>query len=177
MGLIDWLVGKKESSKKGPVNDFLMGRTNEISSDDIDEENTKKFQNYEKAMRLKKEGDLASAARILEQSCDPPSIYHGHYRELFKIWRQFNREDMKSRNYRNVSDRVLKMIRYDQEMIRVMLSYWSTQQKKSLPEDYFDKERNLLVSDVQALLKSAEALEEQRNVDLAKDLRKRFFSR
>ena len=127
---------------------------------DVDPDGTKKYNNYVRAMSLKKAGDFDSAAKLLESSCNPPSIYKGHYCELFKIWRQKNKEDIKKGNYKTVLDRILIMIRYDEEMIAEMLSYWSKQQKRNLPTDYFDKDRNLKKSDAKILFKAAQILNE-----------------
>ena len=79
-------------------------------------------------MALKEAGDLNGAAKLLHDSCISPSIYKGHYRELFKIWRGFNREDLKVGRYQPVIDRVIMMVKLDREMIEEMLRYWAIQQ-------------------------------------------------
>jgi hypothetical protein len=66
------------------------------------------------------------------------------------------------------------MVRLDNEMIQEMLRYWSIQQKRTLPPDYFDNDRNLLVSDAKALKKSAAVLEQDNNVQVAVNLIERF---
>ena len=132
------------------------------------------LEGYKKAMQLKKDGKIVAAEKLLMKSCMPASVYKAHYKELFKIWRQYNRDDLKAKKYRKVLDRVLKMLKLDDEMIAEMLRYWGTQQNKNLPEDYFDADRNLLVSDAKALRAAAEALQENKNVELADSLIEKF---
>jgi hypothetical protein len=127
------------------VASFLEGRNNSLASADIDPEGAEKYATYERAMALKKSGNLTEAAEFLAKSCTQPSIYKGHYRELFKIWRQFNHDDLNSNHHEKVIDRIITMIRLDQEMIQEMLRYWSVQQNRPLPSDYFDNDRNFLV--------------------------------
>jgi hypothetical protein len=154
--------------------DFLEGRKNDLTSADVDPEGSGKYSNYERALSLKKAGDLDSASKLLLKSCNPPSIYKGHYCELFKIWRQQNKEDIKKGNYKVVVKRVLKMIQYDDEMIAEMLSYWSKQQKRDLPIDYFDSDRNLKISDAKALLKASQELNNAELVQKASFLVDKF---
>ncbi len=154
--------------------DFLEGRKDTLTSADIDPEGAEKYAGYERAMIFKRSGHLKEAADILINSCIPPSIYKGHYRELFKIWRQFNRDDLKANRNQAVIDRVITMIRLDQEMIKEMLRYWSIQQNRQLPSDCFDNDRNLLVSDAKALKKAAEALGQNDTVHIASKLLRRF---
>lgn len=132
------------------------------------------LEGYKKAMKLKKDGKVLAAEKILIHSCEPPSVYKTHYKELFKIWRQYNRDDLKAKKYRKVLDRVLKMRKLDDEMIAEMLRYWGTEQGKDLSKDYFDADRNLLVSDAKALKIAAEALQENKNVELADSIMEKF---
>ena len=161
---------KSTDEKKSRIQSFLDGDIDMITSADIDPEGAQLYDNYERAMQLKNKGDLDKAAIMLEKSCDPPSIYKGHYRELFKIWRQKNRDDLKVNNYEPVIERVQKMIRYDDEMIECMLDYWSKVQKCKLALDYFDSDRNLKISDVKAMLKAAKYLGRDDLVKMAEEL-------
>jgi hypothetical protein len=140
------------------VNAFLNGSISALTSADIDPENTERYQGYERAMRLKKDGMLNEAALILEESCQPPSIYCGHYRELFQIYRSKNREDIKSGNFSQARDRVVRMIRYDDEMISMMTDHYSERQGKKLSKSTFDGSRNLKITDAKALRSAADAL-------------------
>ena len=114
--------------------DFLERRTNQLSSADFDPANAANLHRYEQWQTVKASGDQAAAAALLAQSSQPPSIYKGHYRELFKIWRAMNRKDLKARKYVDVVDRVTTMIRFDDEMIDVMLKHWRRVQRRELPE-------------------------------------------
>ena len=153
---------------------FLEGRSDVLTSADIDPANTEAFGRYERAMSLKASGDLAGAAALLELSCLPPSIYKGHYRELFKIWRHSNRAALAKADYKAVVTRVLRMVEMDDELIEAMLGHWSTVQERSLPADYFDSDRNLLVSDAKALCKAATACQDEEAVARAKALLARY---
>ncbi|MBX3370538.1 MAG: hypothetical protein KF793_09115 [Nitrospira sp.] len=173
MGIFDWFLGKHGHDSppltKG-VRDFLDGKKESLTSADIDPEGTARYENYQRAMALKEAGDLNGAAKLLHDSCISPSIYKGHYRELFKIWRGFNREDLKVGRYQPVIDRVIMMVKLDREMIEEMLRYWAIQQRRKLPIDYFDKDRNLRVSDAKALQTAAEALRQDDEQHLALEL-------
>ena len=153
---------------------FLEGRSNVLTSADIDPANAEAFGRYERAMSLKASGDSAGAAALLELSCSPPSIYKGHYRELFKIWRQRNRAALAVREYKAVVTRVLRMVQLDDELIEVMLVHWSRVQERPLPKDYFDSDRNLLLSDAKALSKAATACRDKQAVGRAKALIARY---
>jgi hypothetical protein len=136
---------------------------NTLSFTNIDTKGAVLVDGFQKAMVLKKEGRFSEAEALLIKSTEPPSIYKGHYQELFKIWRQFNRNDLKANKYQEVSNRVLNMLRIDDEMLR----YWSIQQKTKLPEGYFDNDRNILVSDTKTLKKSAVSLLNEGNIILS----------
>jgi len=178
LNIFSWIFKKHKPkevlAQSQAVDDFLNGDKHILTSEDIDPEGTALFEGYQKAMLLKKNGEYEQAELILLKSCEPPSIYKGHYRELFKIWRKYNRDDIKLKKYSEVSARVLKMVKLDEEMINGMLDYWGERQNKTLPKAYFDKDRNLLVSDAKALKKSSEILEDTDNLELAIQLIERF---
>jgi len=178
VSIFGWFSKKKSDESLANISqgaqDFIDGKKNTLTSADIDPEGTALFNNYLKAMELKKEEKFSEAESLLIMSTKPPSVYKGHYRELFKLWRQFNREDLKAKKYQEVMDRVVNMYHLDSEMIDEMLRYWSIQQKRKLPKDYFDKSRNLLISDAKALKKSAESLGNEGNLILANKLIGRF---
>lgn len=181
MGILDWLFSRKKEIKdvtltQGAIN-FIEGKEDILTSYDLDPEGAEKYRNYERAMSLKKAGDLVGAAKLLIKSCEPPSIYKGHYQELFKIWRQLNREDLRRGIYSTVVDRVLKMVRLDNEMINEMLNYWGKQQKKKLPTDYFESDRNLKVTDAKALLEAAKELNNEELVQKGYSLLEYFSNK
>ena len=174
MGILEWLFSRSKEIKDVTLaqgaKDFIEGRKDVLTSADLDPEGDEKYRNYELAMSLKKAGDLDGAAKLLIKSCEPPSIYKGHYRELFKIWRQLNREDLKKGHYNTVIDRVLKMIRLDDEMINEMLNYWGKQHRRKLPEKYFNNDRNLKITDAKALLKAAKEINNEELVQKGSSL-------
>lgn len=153
---------------------FIEGETSSLTAADIDPVNSAAYAHYSQALALKQQGDLSRASQLLEASCDPPSIYKGHYRLLFQILRQFNRTDLKEHRYQPVVERVTHMIRYDDEMIAAMLAHWSRVQNTILTPQYFDGARNLKVSDVKALLMAATALSRDELVTQANRLLQRF---
>jgi hypothetical protein len=149
---------------------FLEGRRDTLTSANVDPLNAEAYARYERAMSLKASGELAAAAALLELSCSPPSIYKGHYRELFKIWRQMNRTAVSAGDYGVVIARVRSMAQMDDELVRAMLDHWSKVQKRVLPENYFDNDRNLLVSDAKTLRKAAMGCGDEKAIDLANTL-------
>ncbi len=174
VSIFGWFSKKKNEESltniSQGVKDFIDGKKNTLTSEDIDPKGIALFNNYLKAIELKKEEKFSEAESLLLMSTKPPSIYKGHYRELFKLWRQFNRDDLKAKKYQEVMDRVINMYHLDDEMIDEMLRYWSIQQKRKLPTDYFDKSRNLLISDAKKLKKSAESLQNEEYFFLADKL-------
>jgi len=178
MSFLKKLFGSNTSKPKHRIapgaQDFIDGKKDTLTFADVDPEGAALFQGFQKAMELKKEGKLTEAEALLLKSTNPPSIYKGHYRELFKIWRKHNRDALKANEFEDVEARVLTMIRLDEEMIETMLHYWGIQQKRKLPSDYFDKDRNILVSDAKALKKAAESLGNKNNVVLAEKLLRKF---
>ena len=153
---------------------FIDGETSTLTAADIDPTDSAAYPRYCEACSLKQQGDLLGAAQLLQWSCEPPSIYKGHYRLLFQIWRQLNRADLKAHRYEPVIERVTQMIRYDDEMIAAMLEHWSRVQNRTLPSRHFDSDRNLKISDAKALLAAATALSRKELVTPAKRLVRRF---
>ena len=152
----------------------MDGDIHQLGPKDLDPEGYANYQRYEDAMKAKASGDLETAARLLEQSCNPPSIYSGHYRELFKIYRKKNREDLEAEAYPAVVHRVRQMIKYDEELIRAMLSYWGERQGRKLPPAHFDGSRNFKVTDAKALLRAGEALGDQAAIQEGRRCVRRF---
>ena len=111
---------------------------------------------HDEARRLRLAGDLTGAERLLEPAVLVPTIAHGLYRELFLVYRQRNKIDVKNCNWIEVIERVRRMVTLDNEMIEVMLKSWSKVQKKTLPTDYFDGYRKLKITDGKSMLKASE---------------------
>lgn len=181
MSIFSWFSGKQNKSASSDLsqreNNIIAPDEHVLTSADVDPEGAKAYSNFERAMELKKNGNLIEAEHIFIDLCTKPSIYKGHYRELFKIWRQFNRDDLKNKNYNNVINRVIKMTDLDSEMIQEMLRHWSIQQNKNLPKDYFDNDSNILLSDAKALKKASEELNDIKGLALANKLLNRFIKK
>lgn len=125
--------------------------------------------------KLKLEGKLQDAANLLEDSCEEPHIFHGHYKRLFMAWRQLNKEAINNNNYDIVTDRVLKAIRLNDEMLAEMSRYWSDIHKKKMSKAYFAKSySHIKISDGKALLKAATFLQDKKISKIADKLIKSF---
>lgn len=170
-----WLYSTPDGQPLSPAaRAFIDGEVSSLTAADIDPANSAAFERYTQACALKDQGDLRGASLLLAASCQPPSIYKGHYHMLFQIWRQLNRTDLKEQRHDAVIERVANMIRYDDEMIAAMLEHWSRVQGRTLPSNYFDRDRNLKISDAKALLTAATALSRRDLVAQAKQVIRRF---
>ena len=132
---------------------------------------------YSEAMALKEQGKLEDAADILLSSCIPPSIFHGHYHQLFIIWRSFNKSDLKQGAYSIVIDRIRTMLRFNDEMIACMTEHWSQRFHADVQSDYFDIYSNFLIFDANTLLKAAQAINDIDNLKLAVELINGFIAK
>ncbi len=132
---------------------------------------------YSEAMAKKEQGQLDDAVHILLSSCVPPSIFHGHYHQLFIIWRSFNKSDLKLGAYSVVIDRVRTMLRLNEEMMACMTEYWSERFHARVPDDYFDIYSNFLIFDANTLLKAAQAINDIDNLKLAVELINGFMAK
>lgn len=125
-----------------------QGRVVEIfSQDDL-------VENFLSAMEVKKSGDLQKASKMLELSTNPPSIYKGHYEQLFIIYRKFYRQDMQDGNYQAVIDRINRMIKLDNEMLSTIAYYRTTIQNNPCGTDDIKDESNIKISDLNTLQKA-----------------------
>jgi hypothetical protein len=158
----------------GRARAFIDGTASSLTAAELDPENSAAYDRYTRACALKKAGDLPGTAQLLIASCEPPSIYQGHYRLLFQVWRQLNRADLKEGRFESVAARVVQMVRYDEEMIEAMVGHWGKVQGKVLSPRHFDGSRNLKVSDAKALLAAATALSRADLITEAKRLLRRF---
>jgi hypothetical protein len=93
---------------------------------------------------------------------------------LLKIWRAYNKLDLKAGQFSAVVDRVRRMVRFDDEMIHAMLDNWSEVWKRKLPLTYFDKDRNLKVTDTKALTIAAKSLNDPSLIEEASLVVARF---
>jgi hypothetical protein len=155
-----WLYGEDEANLTQGARDFLEGKKNFLTSTDVDPEGVRRYQAYGKAMEAKEAGDMAKAEEMLFRLCSTPNIYKGHYRVLFQIWRAHNKLYLKSGQLSNLVDRVRLMVRFDDEMIQAMLTNWSDVWKRDLVPTYFDKSRNLKITDAKAFMTAARSLDD-----------------
>lgn len=121
------------------------------------------FENYQNAMQVKQAGDLQKASEMLELSCVSPTIYKGHYRELFVIYREFNKQDFNEKNYQSTINRVLKMLRYNDEMLNAICKHWSVIHQKEYQILDFVQDSNIKLADLRMLLKCYQALNDLDN--------------
>ncbi|MBP8005302.1 MAG: hypothetical protein KAZ18_00115 [Acinetobacter sp.] len=124
--------------------------------------------------KLKKDGKLKEAADLLEESCKEPHIFHGHYKRLFMVWRQLNKEDLNNEIYHPVVTRVLKTIQMNNEMLFEMSTYWSKQHGVRRTKAYFSKYSHVKITDGKALLKAAISLQDKKSIKIANKLIKSF---
>ena len=125
------------------------------------------FDNYLAALEVKKSGDLHKAAQMLKISCEPPSIYKGHYAEVLRIFRALNKQDLKNGCYQDVIDRVNLALRYDDEMITELSRHWGSVHGNTYEKSYFARESNILISDIKSLLKASTAINDEENIKKA----------
>jgi len=119
---------------------------------------------------LKAKGQLRLAAELLEESCKEPHIFHGHYKRLFMAWRQLNKEDLEAYNYKDVIERVIKTIKLNDEMLTEMSAYWSKEHGVSRTKSYFANYNHVKISDGKALLKAANAVQDNKAIKIAEKL-------
>lgn len=119
---------------------------------------------------LKANGRLRDAANLLEDSCGEPHIFHGHYKRLFMVWRQLNKDDLATCNYKDVIERVIKTIKLNDEMLSEMSTYWSKQHGVRRTKAYFSKYSHIKISDGKALMKAATAVQDKKAIKVAEKL-------
>lgn len=126
-----------------------------LSSKDADPVGSEMVARYEKAMSMKAEGKDDEVEKLLLPSVDPPSIYHGHYRELFIVWRKKLRKASKACDDHQVIQILMRMIELNTEMIMEMSRYWSSIHGVERTPDYFRSYSKVNKTDVAMLKKHA----------------------
>ncbi|EKY1998821.1 hypothetical protein QU500_002259 [Cronobacter sakazakii] len=96
-----------------------------IKSSDVDPYGTEMLSRYEQSMLMKEKGNFDEAERLLISSVNPPSIFHGHYGELFKLWRKKIRKLIKAGDVNAALELLSLMFKLNSEMLDAMASYWS----------------------------------------------------
>lgn len=129
------------------------------------------FENFEQAIVYKEAGELLKASELLEKSTNPPSIYHGHYEQLFIIYRQFYKDDLNKGDYLAVINRINKMLRLNDEMKHALNEYWRTKSGDDFDGSEYNK---ILLCDAKALLKAGQAIGDNKAIKTAENLIKSF---
>lgn len=96
-----------------------------LDAKDIFPETSALLEKYEAAMLLKKNGNFLAAERILVELTSKPSIYHGHYRELFILQRKRIKQLVASEEYAEALSLLEGMVEKNESMINAMCDYWS----------------------------------------------------
>jgi hypothetical protein len=129
---------------------------------------------FRQAVCYRELGDLDTAGELLLTSCEPPSSYVSHYRELFSTWRELNARDAARGHFEAVSQRVCTMIRMDDEMVAEVRLRAAHSAAQIMPRDLFDRYRNLQIVDLQLLVESANALGDEELAVLALEAMRRY---
>lgn len=127
------------------------------------------YERYELAMEAKKAGNIDLVIELLTPSVIPPSIYNGHYRELFIAYRNKNKKSIKEGNIIFVIIILKKMLRLDNEMIDLMYHNWSRSFVSSQDREYFFSQSNIKITDMKLLLKLSTKLYDSEGLILAKE--------
>lgn len=143
----------------------------EFRSFDLDPCGAEMTSRFEKAMLLKGEGLDEEVEALLLKSTNPPSIYHGHYRELFIIWRRRVKAHVKARRGHDAVALLTKMLVLNEEMINEMCRYWGQIHKIERTPDYFMPYSKITKTDVASLKKYALACGEEKSLTLAESYR------
>lgn len=122
---------------------------------------------FEQAMTHKKAGELLKAAELLEKSVNPANIYHGHYEQLFIIYRKFYKDELKKGDYEAVINRINKMIKLNKEMMHALNDYWRPKNGNDFDGSEYSK---ILISDAKALLKAGQAISDDTAIKNAENL-------
>lgn len=133
----------------------------------IDPDGFNLLQNYEQAMIFKQQGNYGEEERFLIPSVNPPSIYTGHYRELFIIWRMVIKMYIKQGKDSEVVSLIKRMINLDEEMILKLCKYWSERHETERSREYFIGTSNLKITDIKYLKNSSLACADNDGVLLA----------
>jgi hypothetical protein len=132
------------------------------------------FHRYELARALRKAGQLRAAERELLPSVSPPSAYHGHYRELFLIYRQWNEKDKARGAWPAVIARTLRMIKLDDALIACLEAAFTEAHGRPPAAGSMNTYRKLTVSDAKLLLKATETVNDQVAMQSALTALRRF---
>ncbi|MDU5837146.1 MAG: hypothetical protein E6Z53_08780 [Pantoea sp.] len=143
----------------------------DIRSCDVDPYGAEMTSRFEKAMSLKGKGLDEEMETLLLKSTKPPSIYHGHYRELFIIWRKRAKAYIKESKERDAVALLAKMLALNEEMINEMCRYWSPIHQVERTPDYFMSYSKITKTDIAKLKKHALACGDEHALRLVEGYR------
>lgn len=143
----------------------------ELRSFDVDPYGEEMTSRFEKAVSLKGKGLDEEVETLLLKSTNPPSIYHGHYRELFIIWRKRVKAYVKEHRHREVVDLLSKMLTLNEEMINEMSRYWAPIHQVERAPDYFLPYSKITKTDIANLKKQALACGDEQALIFAENYR------
>ncbi|ELY6360289.1 hypothetical protein C5952_17700 [Cronobacter sakazakii] len=126
-----------------------------ITSADIVGYNADMLSRYERAMLMKAAGNYDEAEELLLPSVNPPSIYHGHYRELFILWRKKIIRLSKLGDDKAVIELLLRMFKLNAEMLNEMARYWSEIHGVERKVEYFASYSKINKTDITLLKRYA----------------------
>lgn len=143
----------------------------ELRSCDVDPYGAEMTSRFEKAMSLKGKGLDEEMEALLLKSTNPPSIYHGHYRELFIIWRKRVKAYIKERRERDAVALLTKMLALNEEMVNEMCRYWGQIHQIERTPDYFMSYSKITKTDLAKLKKHALACGDEHALSLVEGYR------
>ncbi|WP_241596010.1 hypothetical protein [Rosenbergiella epipactidis] len=132
--------------------------------------NNEMYSRYELAMKMKSEGNIDEVERLLLPSVIPPSIYHGHYRELFINWRKKIYLHEKAAEYSKIVSLIKLMIKLDAELLHKMREYWSPIHGVDRSPEYFFRYSKIKKTDLKKLQKYSEIIGDMDGKFLAESL-------
>jgi len=103
--------------------------------------------------------------RVCDSDLRLSTVHESHYREQFCVWRELNAAEVAQGQFESASQRVCKMIRFDEELVEEMRMLSALDSGEMPPREHFAHHRNLELADLQLLLEAAGALS---NEDMAR---------
>jgi len=134
----------------------------------------KAYRRYELAMEAKKVGNTNLVIEMLIPSVVPPSIYKGHYKELFVAYRKKNKNSIKEGKVMEAIDKLKEMIKLDSEMIDLMYNNWSKSFFLPKRREYFLAQSNIKITDIKLLLQLSIQENDNEGISLAEDKIKKY---
>lgn len=146
-----------------------LGFLDVIPAQLVDPEGSEFYSRYIQAIAMKQEKRFNEVESLLMPSVEPPSIYHGHYRELFVAFRHRIKALEKNSEHQAIVALLLKMIRLNNEMLQKMSDHWSPIHGVYRPPSYFTNYSKINNTDLKKLVKHATALNDVDAVSIAEN--------